>query len=316
VGTRFDDSFTEGETKVRLDTGAGDDTVYGASGTRSAFNGGTGTDHLSYETLNARVIVDAGRGVARGDQAGWDRFENFEEITGSQADDFMSARSGSDWVLNGHDGNDVLKFKGDASGTLIGGAGNDKLVGLEGNDLLMGGAGNDAIFGNGGDDIITTGTGTDYAYGGRGNDLMTGASHRDFLRGNRGNDTLIGNGGADDLEGGASNDLLMGGSGADILQGGTHNDTLIGGADDDYLYGDEGQDVFVFLQGDGAQTDRVQDFALGEDLIDLTDYTFTNLSQLEITDAFNRARIDLGDDQIILLRSVTAAELSTDDFLF
>ncbi len=316
VGTSFNDSFSEGSDKVRFHAGAGDDTVYGSTGVRSVFDGGAGTDHLSYENLSTRVIIDVDRGLVRGGVSGRDTFEDFEEITGSQTGDFMVVRTGSGWVLDGHDGNDVLKFKGEATGTLEGGEGNDKLVGLEGNDELNGGAGDDSIFGNGGDDTISTGTGTDYAYGGRGNDMMVGGDERDFLRGNRGEDMLLGNGGNDDLEGGAGNDLLSGGAGTDVLQGGNHDDTLIGGADTDYLYGEGGNNVFVFLQSDGAQTDHVQDFADGSDLIDLTDYAFTDVSELGIIDYFGKARIDLGNDQVILLRDVAAADLSNDDFFF
>ena len=82
----------------------------------------------------------------------------------------------------------------------------DKLISIE--SLYGSNAGNDTLIGNDGDNSI---------YGWGGNDTLTGHGGDDYLWGGAGADTLIG---------GAGDDILRGGVGADILMGGTGNDTL------------------------------------------------------------------------------------------
>jgi len=60
-------------------------------------------------------------------------------------------------TLDGGEGNDYLS----ADAVLIGGAGNDVLVGSPANDSFDGGDGDDTIIGNGGTDTVTGGTGGD-----------------------------------------------------------------------------------------------------------------------------------------------------------
>lgn len=81
----------------------------------------------------------------------------------------------------------------------------------------------------------------------------------DVLTGSRGRDVMLAGGGADQLNGGAGNDQMSGGAGADSLVGGTGTDKLTGGADADH---------FVFNSANEG-TDRISDFAVGVDHIDL-----------------------------------------------
>ncbi|WP_262689763.1 M10 family metallopeptidase [Kordiimonas aestuarii] len=77
--------------------------------------------------------------------------------------------------------------------------------------------------------------------------------------GGNGRDELIGNDAANSLVGGRGEDTLSGGAGADTLAGGLADDTLTGGA---------GGDVFVF--GENWDDDTIEDFVVGEDVIDLS----------------------------------------------
>src|SRR5262249_54812383 len=62
-------------------------------------------------------------------------------------------------VLFGGDANDTLNAQGStAANVLVGGGGNDTLLGGSGNDILIGGLGSDTLNGNGGDDILIGGT--------------------------------------------------------------------------------------------------------------------------------------------------------------
>lgn len=82
--------------------------------------------------------------------------------------------------------------------TLVGSAGNDRLNGTRGNDVICGFGGNDRINGRGGHDLV---------YAGPGDDRVTGGGGRDTLYGNDGADRLATRDGkADKAHGGAGTD--------------------------------------------------------------------------------------------------------------
>ncbi|WP_336916196.1 VWA domain-containing protein, partial [Vibrio cholerae] len=94
----------------------------------------------------------------------------------------------------------------------------------------------------------------------------------DTLIGGAGNDILFGQGGNDRLDGGVGKDTLYGGKGIDTLIGGDGNDILIGGLGNDILTGGSGEDLFKWVDGDlDGGRDRITDFKIGEDKIDLRD---------------------------------------------
>lgn len=80
--------------------------------------------------------------------------------------------------------------------------------------------------------------------------------------GNAGNNVIIGNNG---------NNTLAGGSGKDSLNGSLGNDSLNGGQGEDLLTGGLGNDTYVFYLGQStvSSLDRITDFAIGSDKIDL-----------------------------------------------
>ncbi len=117
---------------------------------------------------------------------------------------------------------------------VVGGSGNDRIVGSPTDDAINGSQGNDSISGEAGDDFLR---------GGKGNDSISGGVGNDILIGNFGDDTLNGDAGNDFLRGGQGNDILIGGDGNDILIGDTGNNTLTGGS---------GADTFVLLGVDPA----------------------------------------------------------------
>jgi hypothetical protein len=102
------------------------------------------------------------------------------------------------------------------------------------------------------------------------NNIITGTTVNNVLNGEGGNDTLNGGAGIDTLNGGAGVDILNGQDGNDTLNGGTENDILNGGAGLDILTGGTGTDTFIFQFGQsGSSPDRITDFAIGTDKIDL-----------------------------------------------
>ncbi len=93
------------------------------------------------------------------------------------------------------------------------------------------------------------------------------------------NDVLTGGAGNDSLQGRAGNNAaneLIGNLGNDTLIGGLGDDTLNGGAGADVLTGGGGRDRFVF---DSINTgvDRIVDFSVGEDVIQVSARAFRGL---------------------------------------
>lgn len=195
-------------------------------------------------------------------------------------------------------GNDIIDLRGaQIDGTVYGGAGNDTfIVDATSFDLVEAvSAGTDMVkstvsfelganFENlqllGADAI--NGTGNSLANsltGNAGDNRLHGYAGGDKLYGGAGDDWLFGDTGNDSLLGGIGNDGLNGGAGNDVLTGETGEDRLIGGAGRDVMIGDAGatggyDDVFVFQKitdsANNALSDRITDFHIGEDKIDLS----------------------------------------------
>jgi Ca2+-binding RTX toxin-like protein len=168
--------------------------------------------------------------------------------------------AGDNISLVGGAGSDTFRAALGVDTTYDGGAGNDKIYGNSGADILLGGDGNDAIDGGAGNDVIAGGVGNDNLIGGDGNDMVDGGA---------GNDGLNGGNGDDYLDGGIGDDALQGGAGSDHLVGNSGNDALLGGKGNDLLEGGSGNDLFVFSALSGRDT--IVDFNPGEDTI-LTGY--------------------------------------------
>ncbi|MEM9050221.1 MAG: fasciclin domain-containing protein [Pseudomonadota bacterium] len=145
---------------------------------------------------------------------------------------------------------------------------------------------NDFISGKGGDDVIVGGLGVDVLLGGDGNDIVVG---------NVGNDSLFG---------GAGDDFVIDGTGADLLNGGEGRDILRGGF---------GADTFQIKAGD--EREIVVDYTDGLDQIDVSSFTFTDISDLRIFDRVFGTAIRV-EDATLVLRGVNSSDLDNGDFIF
>jgi len=181
----------------------------------------------------------------------------------------------------------------------------DMLSGGEATDFINGGVGDDVILGGGGDDVLV---------GARGDDALVGGEGNDRLSGQAGDDLLMGGEGDDRLSGGEGDDRLSGGAGSDRLEGGARNDRLTGGEGNDVLFGGADADRFIFAPGSGQ--DRIGDFTVGEDSIDLSAYGLSGFEALEMVVLNGRTLLQLGGGDSILLAGVEAGTLSGGDFIF
>lgn len=248
--------------------GEGNDTVYGGSG-EDLLGGDAGNDKLYGEEGNDRLF-------------GW---TGNDELYGDKGDDILEGGAGRD-ILSGGEGIDTATYststarlavnlaahvgaqglEGDALGdqlldieNIIGGSGNDTIIGNNavnllyggvGNDELRGGSGNDQLFGEGGDDIVAGDDGHDKLYGHTGNDTMSGGAGNDTLSGWDGNDKLYGGTGNDVIYGDKGADTILGEDGNDKIYGGDDNDSIYGGAGTDTIFGDAGDDLLSGEAGD------------------------------------------------------------------
>ena len=147
-------------------------------------------------------------------------------------------------MIYGESGNDILNG-GNGSDLLEGGNGSDRLFGDSGNDLLNGGNGDDSINAEDGDDVVIGGAGNDGIFGGRGDDTISGV------------DTSVDNPGFNEI------DTLQGGEGSDLFQLG----------DAERFYYDDGQILSPGNIPTGVgDYGLIEDFALGEDLIQLNGF--------------------------------------------
>ena len=219
-----------------------------------------------------------------------------------------------DFVLA--DGEDNLFITGDGNDSVDGNGGDDVISLGTGDDVGLGGDGDDAIGGSSGNDTLFGGAGSDRLFGGRGSDEIDGGDGRDFISGSVGEDNISGGGARDVIFGGRGQDTIDGGSGRDFISGGVNDDVLSGGAGRDGLWGGDGMDVFIFSEG--HHFDRIFDFEIGTDKIDVTGFGLTGFEDIadSITDGNARTKIEFGEGDNLFLDGVREAELSASDFIF
>ncbi|MFM2389352.1 MAG: hypothetical protein RLZZ437_907, partial [Pseudomonadota bacterium] len=191
-------------------------------------------------------------------------------------------------TVDGTAGNDLMNgaFR-DVDGQGISGGGQTILARL-GNDTIFDGPGNDAVFGGDGNDTIHNGIGSDTIDGGAGRDVLSYVYVDGGILFDMANQTANAGQAAGDLATGIEwlhgsdfSDVIFGGSLA-LIDGRAGDDYIRDGAGTQQLTGGAGLDTFAFGAGDRA-SDRVLDFVVGEDKLDLSAWGVTALSQLTIT---------------------------------
>lgn len=109
---------------------------------------------------------------------------------------------------------------------------------------LTGGAGNDRLYGLNGYQNVIQGLG--------GNDFIDGGNLADFIYGGAGNDILFGNGGDDTLYGGADQDNFGADEGNDKQYGEAGDDSFVAYKGSDIISGGDGNDTLVFTMLDAT----------------------------------------------------------------
>src|SRR5919106_4357738 len=134
--------------------------------------------------------------------------------------------------------------------TIVGTAGDDRLEGTRGDDVILARGGDDRIDAGRGDDLVCAGRGDDRVEGGDGDDEIDAGRGDDRVEGGDGNDRIDGGRGDDRLDGGDGDDEVDGGRGDDRIDGGDGDDSLSGGRGDDRIDGGDGRDQLDGWPGD------------------------------------------------------------------
>jgi len=250
-GGAGNDTITGDDGPNILAGGAGDDTIDGR-GASDALDGGPGSDTVSYAHETAGVGVVLGSGTG-GPAGAPDALSSFDGVIGGSGNDVVVGTAAGERFALGP-GHDTLEA-GDGNDSADGGEGNDTLRGGGGRDTLIGGAGTDTITYDertSGEPIsVTLGAPGSGGTGGEGDVLHT----IENVIGTPGPDTLIGDDGANLLIGGFGEDTLAGGAGDDTLVGGEHRDVIDGGPGRDGLYGEGGDDSLAAFDNEADVVD-------------------------------------------------------------
>ncbi|HOS15311.1 MAG TPA: VWA domain-containing protein, partial [Smithella sp.] len=205
---------------------------------------GTGTNDTVSEVaqLEAKGFTIEAVGINVTDM----NLNHLNQVEGEAAD------SNPDVATNITTGEQLSSVLTDLTSTVVSDAGNDNIVGGDGDDIIFG----DTINYN------YTGTTSQMMADIKANHLTLSAESgltggNDIINAGAGNDIVYGQEGNDIIYGGEGNDILSGGSGNDILSGGTGSNTLTGGAGADTftLSAQANDTVKDYSQTDGDKVD-------------------------------------------------------------
>jgi Ca2+-binding RTX toxin-like protein len=239
LGSNFNDTLIAAATGSKLDGGAGNDIVVGGAGA-DTLDGGAGINTLSYANDTAGVHVNFFGGNNFGGDATGDSivFGSFLNLLGGTGDDHL--------VGNGF------------NNRIDGGDGDDTVSGHLGNDTLIGGA--NGAFGDTldfGINALTSGVTVNLSITtaqdtGAGIKTISGFEN---IAGSDFDDLLTGDAGVNSIGGGAGDDIIKGGAGADVLDGGANN----AGGGDWVSYEGSSAGVTVNVSGVGSGGDAEGD---------------------------------------------------------
>ena len=235
---------------ITFNGGTGNDTAIGGSG-HDRLNGDDGDDSLTGNAGNDSITGGAGNDRQLGGLGNDVYFFADTSITETDTlTELAGTGTGSDTLdFNSVTNNlnvDLLNEVNLATHTNrtvnTSATGTTKLSGNFEN--VIGGSGNDEILGNAAANNLR---------GGIGNDSLDGDSGNDILFGDDGDDAIRGNLGNDQINGGTGTDTLLGEAGNDTIHGNAGDDTLIGGLGADQLFGDDGTDTGLGGRGGAAR---------------------------------------------------------------
>jgi Ca2+-binding RTX toxin-like protein len=296
--------------------GGSDDVLSNADG-RDQFEGGSGSDWVSYEGSFGSLRIDLQFPTLNTFAAAGDTYDSIENVIGSQGrDNIRGTMNEGNHLIGGRNVDYIYGRSGDD--TLDGSIGDDVLFGGVGADVLIGGAHRDrAQYSESRDDLTL-----DLADTGRNTGEAVGDSYYGIedLAGGFGDDSVYGDAQDNRLFGRQGNDRIHGRIGDDYLNGGAHSDYLAGGAGNDTMRGGSHADTFVFNAGH----DRIEDFDISHrDAVHVEDNNITvvrGMSGADVVERFGEVTpdgvlLDFGVQGSLLLEGHTSLLALNDEIL-
>ena len=238
TGNALDNTLLGNDEINTLAGGLGRDILFGEGGD-DTLDGGKGIDRMVGGLGSDTYYVDS-------------KADRVVELVGEGTDTVFAASS---YTLSSNIENLTLQGNGDF--TAGGNSLDNHIIGNSGNNILAGGLGADTLEGGLGDDIYVLSDNLDVIIDTGGDDTIRSSQNVELQAGIE-NAQLVGIADTYVIGNGLDN-TLQGNLGDNILDGGLGLDTLIG---------DEGADQFIISNnGDDVDSDIVQDFTSGEDLL-------------------------------------------------
>jgi len=239
IGGSGNDTITGNAANNVQSGGLGNDTLSGGLG-NDTLNGGGGVDVLAGEAGNDRLVLPAGSGSSVDGGADTDTLaiSGAVSLASLVSIEALELAAGANLTLT-----TSQVMSGLAANTSVSGTGT-VTINLQA-DVFTAVPG--FVNASGSVNFVYSGSaGSDYVKAGHFLNTISGGVGADFLRGGN----LV-----DTIDGGSEADKITGWGGADILTGGSGNDQFR------YLYATD--------SGVGAAADRITDFTIGGDVIDL-----------------------------------------------
>ncbi len=273
TGTSGNDTLVGGSNDDLLQGLGGNDFLDGGFGF-DVIDGGAGNDTTTYDFFSGPIVANLATGEVSfpGNSNRTDTLISIENIIGSQGND-----------------------------TIIGDNGDNRIEGNAGNDLLDGGFGFDIIDGGVGNDTTSYDffSGPIVANLKKGEVSFPGNSNR--------TDTLIS---VENIVGSQGDDKLIGSNGKNKIVGNTGDDRIDGKQGNDLIETGSGDDIVVLHKKGGF--DRVSDFEVGSDLIDLKRVQF---GELTIQQKGDDVLLKVGKANLMRLEDTAAAALTESSFI-
>ncbi|WP_243368699.1 calcium-binding protein [Microvirga solisilvae] len=140
------------------------------------------------------------------------------------------------------------------------------------------------------------------------NSHLPGISYDDLIEAGDGNDTIYGGLGDDEMQGEGGDDLIIGGKDNGTLKWDGGLSVKIG----DNLYGNDGNDTFLYKEGDGV--DMIWDFQPGRDVIRLAGYTLEDVLAFTIVGGVENRISSTDHEKIAIILSEDGDAIIFNDY--
>lgn len=280
AGDRRKDRLDGGDGNDILEGRGGDDRMDGGRGA-DRMAGGSGSDTYFVDNIGdivqegnfSRDIIRDNRGRVIGNKGSRDTV--ISSLDNYTLTNFVERLKLVDNAVTGKGNNlaNVITANPDRNSRLIGGGGDDELIGQNHNDYLDGNSGGDKMRGGRGNDTYVVNSvrdqvielrnqGTDtvrvtldssktaYVLPDNVENMILARNKAAKADGNALNNEITGNDFRNDINAGSGHDIIRGQGGDDFIYAGRGTDQVYGGDDDDRLFGNTGSDKLFGEDGD------------------------------------------------------------------